>query len=308
MNKAGLHTRHNILIKMRKLLFGILFVVLANQAVAQGQLILTSGKIISFMKIESRPDYLDVWDSFTWKKTSIPIDSVMGYFKYGEDDDKLYYKVPDYSGESGIDYQFLPPGQRGTINTYGYTVTFKEKGFAPLEYLYVQKGQRFAMLFPFINNNTPDSSLATFKRYLTDQPALLADVNLANYRPALVKELIARYNLITYRPPATTTEKGQVTFYRLKLGENKEQVNLVVGDKSYPFERYSIRNLNLPAGQVIKVCLQNNDRQTCTLIEPLVYFRTYYRISYTKKNGLKLQKVPKKEAFDDMLEIKKFKK
>ena len=289
-------------------MFGILFVVLANQAVAQGQLILTSGKIISFMKIESRPDYLDVWDSFTWKKTSIPIDSVMGYFKYGEDDDKLYYKVPDYSGESGIDYQFLPPGQRGTINTYGYTVTFKEKGFAPLEYLYVQKGQRFAMLFPFINNNTPDSSLATFKRFLADQPALLADINRTNYRPALVKELIARYNLITYRPPATTTEKGQVTFYRLKLGENKEQINLVIGDKSYPFERYSIRNLDLPAGQVIKVCLQNNDRQTCTLIEPLVYFRTYYRISYTKKNGLILQKVPKKEAFDDLLEIKKFKK
>ncbi len=274
----------------------------------QANLILTSGKVIPYMKMEAQPGYLNVWESFSREKIEIAIDSVVGYYKFGEEADILRIKVPDNSGDTDIDYQFLPYGAPGKIKTYSYRVDYqKGPDGKPLEYFYIGKDDRLAMLFPYSFGSSKAKSMDTLKTYVADQPEIVQAITADSYTLENVRRLINQYNLLSFTPRASADDpQGVVTFYRMKKGELRGPLTMTIDDKAYTFTPYQTINVNVSTLNPVKLCVGEEGNMLCELIQGIPYFRTYFKVGLSKDRQPSIERINKTRAFEDIKILKQF--
>ncbi len=102
--------------KRISIFFALLFVF--GSSFSQNVLIFKSGRTLPYTRLEAQSTYLDVWPSIERDLIQPPIDSVWGFYTLAADKDILRVNLPDDSDGSEFNYQFLPYGLRGKINSY----------------------------------------------------------------------------------------------------------------------------------------------------------------------------------------------
>jgi hypothetical protein len=295
--------------KRISIFFALLFVF--GSSFSQNVLVFNSGRTLAFTRLEAQSNYLDVWPSIDRDIIQPPIDSIWGYYKLGPNKDILQINLADDSEGSELNYQFLPYGLRGKINSYSYPVPFTTQDDESSNYLFLEKDGQTDMIFPYSFGSTKENSIKAFKKYIGDSEDILKEVNAPDYQHDFdnVARLVNTYNLLTYKPLAGPEDpKAIITFYRMKQGESKkEKVRLFLDGKEVGFNPYNIRNIEVSTENLQKLCLKSDEAETCLLIKGLPYFRLYYQVSLDKKGRGQIIIREKGQAFTDIKEIRRLK-
>jgi len=291
------------------LLFFLLMTL--QRGYCQSGLVLKSGKTIPYSRMEAQPTYLEVWPSLEKGKKKIAIDSVVGYYKFDDNKDIFKVKVPEVTGDSEIDYQFLPFSARGKINTYDYIVPYLPANDPAGHYLYLQKGDKFDLLFPYSFGSSKAKSIETLKSYIRDEPSILEIVEGSTYEHTVknVEQLINKYNLLSFMPTASQNDpQALVSFYRMKKGESKEPLTLSLDGKEFTIDTYKMININISTKNLMKLCVGGSQTKTCKLILGLPYFRVYYQVGLSKTGEATIVNKDRSAAFADIKIIRSQKK
>ncbi len=117
------------------------------------------------------------------------------------------------------------------------------------QYLYLEKDEQVDLIFPYSFGSSEKKSIEILKRYVNDEPAILAEIEADTYQHNGddVELLIKQYNLLSYQQQVDADDPTAIiTFYPMRKGEIKDPLKFTIGDKEYTLNTYKSRFLFLP--------------------------------------------------------------
>lgn len=289
-----------------KLKFTVVCFVLPLYIFSQSFIVTTNNDTIYGKILSNTDDYLIYTEPNNDVEIKLEVEKVKGYQILSTYYHKKVFKTTNWTGFLGLKkktgnyFDFVRLIFEGRIKAYVGTTFYVGQGNYRRQknYWFLEKDDEIEIAFMADNDSGAfslgkikyyDLNVELFKSVFSDDEKALEVINTLKKRGKLneIRTLVNDYNNRHHDKTAESKEisssyMASVTFLRDSRKELKDDLKLMVNNRSYHFPKNSKLKLKIPSDRLTKICIENSENKYCRLVSSSQSFQNFYKLILDK--------------------------